>query len=141
MKIRRTTPSEAPDINFIPLIDVLLVIVIFLVCTTTFMRQSQLKVELPGTSAAQKAEAKDQPLVVKVGKDGNYGFENQTVLDEKGLRNALKKALGAAKPARDQRVLLEADSQATHQSVVTAMDVLASLGIEKVSIATASKGR
>lgn len=141
MKIRRINSGEAPEINFIPLIDVLLVIVIFLVCTTTFMRQSQLRVELPGTSAAQKADIKDQPLLVKVGKDGNYAFENQPVLDEKGLRKAVQKALGATRPARDQRVLLEADSQATHQSVVTAMDVLASLGIEKVSIATASKGR
>ncbi|MCQ8896535.1 biopolymer transporter ExbD [Limnobacter humi] len=138
MKIRRARSSTPPDINFIPLIDVLLVIVIFLVCTTTYVRQSQLKVELPGTQAAQAAQNTEKPLVVKVGADGNYALDGELINSEAVLKTRLEGLLRRmAKPA-DGRVVIEADATATHQSVVTVMDVLASVGVAKVSIATAS---
>lgn len=141
MKIRRLNTSEAPDINFIPLIDVLLVIVIFLVVSTTFVRQSQLKVELPGTQSTKENKTNDQPLIVRIGKDGNYALGDQGVLDETGLRTAVADTLSRSPQSPDLRAVLEADSDATHQSVVTAMDILASLGVSRVSIATASKKR
>ncbi|HEY1057637.1 MAG TPA: biopolymer transporter ExbD [Limnobacter sp.] len=138
MKIRRTRSSTPPEINFIPLIDVLLVIVIFLVCTTTYVRQSQLKVELPGTQAAQATPPNEKPLVVKVGADGNYAVEGELINNEALLKSRLDSRLRQTPKPSDSRVVIEADAAATHQSVVTVMDVLASLGVAKVSIATAS---
>lgn len=141
MKIRRISSTEAPDINYIPLIDVLLVIVIFLVCTTTFIRQSQLKVELPGTQPSKQQQQQDKPLIVRIGKDGNYSMPDQGILDEAKLRIAVRQAIKTLGANPDQRAVLEADSEATHQSVVTAMDILASEGVARVSIATTSKPR
>ena len=70
MRIKRTTSTEAPDINLIPLIDVLLVIVIFLVVSTTFMQPSQLEVDLPGTRSAQEDARPPEALRIRVGRDG-----------------------------------------------------------------------
>lgn len=138
MKIRRTNTTEAPDINFIPLIDVLLVIVIFLVCTTTFIRKSQLNVELPGTQSTKQQQT-DDPLVIRIGKDGNYATPNSGLLNASQLQQEIRTSIKNKGNNPEQRAVLEADSQATHQSVVTAMDILAAEGISRVSIATASK--
>ncbi|HEX4919080.1 MAG TPA: biopolymer transporter ExbD [Limnobacter sp.] len=143
MKIRRTQAGpEAPDINLIPLIDVLLVIVIFLVVSTTFLKPSALAVDLPGTSQAKAQPDQSQTLRIRVGKDGNYGFGHQATLDARQLRSELTKALASNtdKP-EDRRAIVEADASATHQSVVTVMDLLAGLGVARVSIATAANPR
>jgi biopolymer transport protein ExbD len=140
MKIQRDTTLEAPDINFIPLIDVLLVIVIFLVVTTTYVRQSQLKVELPGTQNAQQQNSQAPALLIRIGRDGNYALEGSGVLNAAELQNRLQTQWANLPNKKEQRVLLEADSAASHQAVVTAMDVLAKLGIARVGIATAGKG-
>ena len=142
MKLRRLDTGEPPDINFIPLIDVLLVIVIFLVCTTSFVRQSQLKVELPGTRSAETAKTDDSVLRIRVGVDGNFTVDQSAVLDANGLRRELKSALTklGTGPAT-ARAVIEADSKASHQSVVVAMDALASQGVARVSIATAGGRR
>lgn len=141
MKIKRTQPGpEAPDINLIPLIDVLLVIVIFLVVSTTFLKPSALAVDLPGTQAAQTQTDQPDALRIRVGRDGNFAYGNQTTLDAKQLRSELTKAL-ASLPSDPQgrRAIVEADAAASHQSVVTVMDVLAGLGVARVSIATSGK--
>ena len=139
MRIRRANKQDEPEINLIPLIDVLLVIVIFLVVSSTFVRTSQLKVELPGTQNAQKNEHKEERLEIKVGRDGNYSFDSKAVLDEQALRLALKQKLSEKPVNENTKAMIQADAAATHQSVVTVMDILASLGVAKVSIATARK--
>lgn len=139
MRIKRISSTEAPDINLIPLIDVLLVIVIFLVVSTTFMKPSQLKVDLPGTQSAKESEPETPALRIQVGRDGNYAFGKLGVLNETQLRTELAKAVLPAKAGQDQRAIVEADAAATHQSVVVVMDMLASLGVARVSIATAGK--
>lgn len=140
MRIRRTDNQEAPDINLIPLIDVLLVIVIFLVVTTTFMKPAALEVELPGTSDARAAEAELAPLRIQVGKDGNYALGNQSLQTPQALRAAVAQA-AAGRPAEQLRAQVEADAAAPHQAVVTAMDALAAAGVARVSIATAGQPR
>ncbi|HEX4844455.1 MAG TPA: biopolymer transporter ExbD [Limnobacter sp.] len=143
MKIRRSQAGpEAPDINLIPLIDVLLVIVIFLVVSTTFLKPSALAVDLPGTSQAKAQNEQAPTFRIRVGKDGNYGFGTQGSLDAQQLRSELAKALATNtdKP-EDRRAVVEADAAATHQSVVTVMDLLAGLGVARVSIATAATPR
>ena len=137
MRIKRTTSTEAPDINLIPLIDVLLVIVIFLVVSTTFMQPSALEVDLPGTQSAKEDNTQEQALRIRVGRDGNFAFGNQGILSEIQLRQELTKALAAGDAGGDRRAIVEADAAATHQSVVLVMDMLASLGVARVSIATA----
>lgn len=140
MRIKRINTSEAPDINLIPLIDVLLVIVIFLVVSTTFMQPSQLEVDLPGTQSAKEDSTPPEALRIRIGKDGNYAFGQRGVLNEAQLRTELSKALSASSGS-EKRAIVEADASATHQSVVAVMDMLASLGVAKVSIATAASSR
>lgn len=137
MRIKRTTGTEAPDINLIPLIDVLLVIVIFLVVSTTFMQPSALEVDLPGTQNAKEDSTPPEALRIRIGRDGNFSFGTEGVLNEVQLRRELTKVLAAGEPGQEQRAILEADAAATHQSVVVVMDMLASLGVARVSIATA----
>lgn len=138
MRIKRIQSSEAPDINLIPLIDVLLVIVIFLVVSTTFMKPSELAVDLPGTQGAREASEEPEMIRVRVGRDGNFALDTQGILTETQLRAALSKTLAARTNKDEQRAIIEADAAATHQSVVVVMDILASLGVARVSIATAS---
>ena len=137
MRIKRTNSTEAPDINLIPLIDVLLVIVIFLVVSTTFMQPSALEVDLPGTQSANEDNTPPEALRIRVGRDGNFALGNQGILNEIQLRQELTKALAAGAAGDERRAIVEADAAATHQSVVVVMDMLASLGVSRVSIATA----
>ena len=137
MRIKRNNSTEAPDINLIPLIDVLLVIVIFLVVSTTFMQPSQLEVDLPGTQSAKEENTSPQALRIRIGRDGNYTFGTQGILTESQLRRELTKTMSAINPGDERRAIVEADAAATHQSVVAVMDMLASLGVARVSIATA----
>lgn len=137
MRIKRIVSSDAPDINLIPLIDVLLVIVIFLVVSTTFMKPSQLEVDLPGTQSAKEDNTPQQALRIRIGRDGNYALGNQGILNEAQLRIEVSKALAASDSGTERRAIVEADAAATHQSVVLVMDMLASLGVARVSIATA----
>lgn len=140
MKIRRRIDSDPPEINLIPMIDILLVIVIFLVVSTSFVRQSQLKVELPGVNQKQTSEEAQEPLRIRIGKDGNYSLGSQSFDSEKTLKQALSVELSKPNLKKDElKAILEADATATHQSVVTVMDMLASLGVSRVSIATAAK--
>jgi len=137
LRIKRTNSTEAPDINLIPLIDVLLVIVIFLVVSTTFMQPSALEVDLPGTQSASEDNTPPEALRIRVGRDGNFALGNQGILNEIQLRQEVTKALAAGAAGDKRRAIVEADAAATHQSVVVVMDMLASLGVSRVSIATA----
>ncbi|WP_334120109.1 ExbD/TolR family protein [Limnobacter sp.] len=137
MRIKRTSAPEAPDINLIPLIDVLLVIVIFLVVSTTFMQPSQLEVDLPGTQSAKEDDTSPEALRIRIGRDGNYALGSQAILNETQLRRELSKVISAGNAREEKRAIVEADAAATHQSVVVVMDMLASLGVARVSIATA----
>jgi biopolymer transport protein ExbD len=136
VKIKRIDQTPAPEINLIPLIDILLVIVIFLVVSSTFIRQSQLRVELPGTQNGKTEQKQDNVLRIRIGKDGNYALGNQGLLNEQSLRIELTKTLSTLPEDNEHKAIIEADAMATHQSVVTVMDILASLGVARVSIAT-----
>ncbi|HEX4856271.1 MAG TPA: biopolymer transporter ExbD [Limnobacter sp.] len=137
MRIKRTSGPEAPDINLIPLIDVLLVIVIFLVVSTTFLQPSALEVDLPGTQNAPEEKTPPKALRIQVGRDGNYAMGNKGMMNETQLRTELNSVLAGSEARDRERAIVEADAAATHQSVVIVMDMLASMGVGKVSIATA----
>jgi len=135
MRIRDDRAHDEPEINLVPLIDVILVLIIFFVITTTFDARSTLQLQLP--SAQSKAEQlPNQPLSVLVNAEGRYFVDQREVL--RTDTDALKQALGqAAGEDRQRPVLLRADARTPHQAVVTALDALGQLGFRRVSIATA----
>lgn len=128
----RRTPE--PEINLISLIDIMLMIVIFFMLSSTFTEEARLRIRLPEASPRSVRPA-SQPLVIAIAADGRYRIEGREVLDRSpdALRAAVLVLLGET---RDRPVTLRADALAPHQSVVTAMDVLARLGVHEVDVAT-----
>ncbi|MGE4071931.1 MAG: ExbD/TolR family protein [Lysobacterales bacterium] len=130
------TAPEADDleITVIPLIDVILVLLIFFMATATFDQNSRIKVELPEASS-EATPAADQPLIVQIDSEGRYFINNSEVINSRieTLKSALQQQGGD--PAK-QSVVLRADARTQHQAVVTAMDALAQTGYRNLSIAT-----
>ena len=135
MRIRDHRADDEPEINLIPLIDVILVLVIFFVVTATFDARSILKIELPRASGEPAQNTKSLSLLVNA--DGRYFVEDREVLrqDVESLKATLSEVAGTD---RDRPVLLRADGRTPHQAVVTAYDALAQLGFHRVQIATAA---
>lgn len=132
MRFRQSSSDDGLEINLIPLIDVLLVMLIFLAATTTFMRQGALKITLP------RAEAEKQTLAsidIKVSQDGRFAIGEQIIAgaDIVLLTEALQ---NAKKEQQDPVVIIYADAMATHQSVMTAMQAARAVGIGKIHFAT-----
>jgi biopolymer transport protein ExbD len=128
-------PKDDPEINLIPLIDVSLLLVIFFMLTSTFMQEGRLKIELPQASIAPTGRQKSDPLVVTVTQAGVYRVNDRELINPSPdtLRAAIQEVAGAD---RNKPVTVRADGRATHQSVVTAMDVLGKLGFVRINIAT-----
>ena len=135
MRIQDFREDDTPEINLIPLIDVLLCLLIFFVVTTTFDARSVLKLELPRADG-QPSEAQSKALSVLVNAQGRYFVGDREVLrtDVESLKATLREVAG---DDRDRPVLLRADARTPHQAVVTALDALGQLGFRRVAIATA----
>lgn len=135
----RPRRAEEPEINLVSLIDVVLMIVIFFMLSSTFNEEGRLKIRLPEAGAVAAVRGEAQPIVVVVGAEGGYVVNGREVLGAgpEPLRAAL---LAVAGEGRDVRVTVRADARATHQSVVTAMDVLGRLGFRQMDIATVKEG-
>ena len=126
MKLQ-TRRREDIELNLAPLIDVVLLLVIFFMVSTTFVQEGRLRVELPRT-ARQPAAPRGEPLVITVTAEGGYRVNERTLVN-----HARTKVAGER---RDQPVTIRADGRASHQSVVTAMEAAAALGFTRVNIAT-----
>jgi biopolymer transport protein ExbD len=139
MRIRDHRAFDEPDINLVPLIDVILVLIIFFVVTATFDARSVLKLELPRATGEQ-ANDSAKPLIVLVNAEGRYFVDDREVLrDDVG---SLKATIGeVAGNDRDRPVLLRADARTPYQAVVTVYDALGQLGFRKVMSATAPQTR
>lgn len=133
MRLREKS-REDPEINLISLIDVVLLLVIFFMLSSTFVDEGRLNVQLP--SAVEPArQTPTGRIVVTVTQQGGYRV-NERELANAG-RDTLRRAVAeVAGEARDMHVVLRADARATHQSVVTAMDVLGRMGFAQLDIAT-----
>ena len=135
MRIRDDSAQDEPEINLVPLIDVILVLIIFFVITTTFDARSTLQLQLPNAQGEPVAD-QTQSLSVLINAEGRYFVGDQEVL--RTDIDALKQALAAAGGEdRARAVMLRADARTPHQAVVTALDALGQLGFRKISIATA----
>lgn len=136
MDFRRGVAHEEPEINLIPLIDVLLVILIFLMITTTYSRYTELKVNLP-TADAEKATERPGQIVVSVTANGVYSVDKQ-VLDTRDVTSLADALHAAADKAggREPIVVVNADAQAAHQAVVNVMEAARVAGLSHLTFAT-----
>lgn len=133
MKFRRRHPDE-PEINLIPFIDVLLVVLIFLMLSTTFARHTALQINLP---QAGGAPPKELPLevVVAVGSDGRYavgGAPLTGTVDVAALERALREA---SRGRQEVQVVVAADALAAHQRVMNVLDAARAAGLTRVAFA------
>jgi biopolymer transport protein ExbD len=134
MNFQKGKKTDEFEINFIPLIDVLLVIIIFLVVSTTFARFSQLKINLP-TAEANIAEKNLEFINVIISKDGQYAINQksisaQTVAD----LTIILKEISAGNT--DNPIVINADALASHQSVINVMEASRQAGLTKITFST-----
>lgn len=132
MNFRRNNPDDTPEINLIPLIDVLLVILIFLAATTSFTRFQAMQVALP---QAQAGAPEPQALELAISQDGLYALNGQLI--DTTQTAELTEILNTAASGNTQAVLvIHADAQATHESVIRIMEAARGAGIERIQFAT-----
>ena len=133
MKFRR---SGKPDsgINLTPLIDVVFLLLIFFMVTTTFTQVTRLLISLP-EAGGETVDAEPESLELTIDKEGNYALNGQSLInrDIKTIMAALKDASAGN---RDLPVVITADAESSHQAVVTAMDAAGKLGFNQLQIAT-----
>lgn len=129
--------TQEPEINLIPFIDVLLVVLIFLMLTTTtYSKFTELQLTLP---SADTEQMRDRPreLIVSIGADGRYVI-NKTELENRSV-DSIAAAMSSAAPAgSDSVVIISADANAPHQSVVSAMEAARRAGLSQITFATQS---
>ena len=132
MNFRRALRDDELEINLIPLIDVLLVILIFLAASTSFVRYQQMQLALP---QAQAEAIEPQSLTLAISQDNQYALESQWLsgADVDSMASELRKA---AASLENPLLIIYADAKSTHESVVRAMQAARQAGISRVSFAT-----
>jgi biopolymer transport protein ExbD len=136
VKFRHRSTREEPEINFIPLIDVLLVILIFLMVTTTYSRFSELKIDLPTADASKPPERLDQ-IDIGVDAKGTYSVNKNVIgpADRDKLVEELKRAAAGMK---EPVIVINADAEASHQSVIRVMEAAQASGYGRITFTTQS---
>ncbi len=139
MNLRPRSPQE-PEITVISMIDVVLLLLIFFMLSTTFVDEAKLKIQLPAASETPDRNAMRDRIEVTVTAQGSYRVNGKSLLNTSPttLSAAISRVAGES---RDVPVTVRADARTTHQSVVTAMDVLARLGFRSINIATVDEAQ
>jgi len=133
MKFQRHTRDE-PEINLIPFIDVLLVVLIFLMLSTTYSKFTEIQLKLPTADTdAQRDHPKE--LIVSVSSDGRYAV-NKMPIGGKSVDTIAAALSGAAKASKDTVVVVSADALASHQAVISVMEAARRAGLSQVTFAT-----
>ena len=135
LNFRRQRPDE-PEINLIPFIDVLLVILIFLMLSTTYSKFTELQVTLP-VADAEKARDRPNEIIVSVAADGRYAV-NRKPVDGRSVEVLTGELSAAATGATNALVIVSADATAAHQSVINVMDAARRAGLARLTFATQS---
>jgi biopolymer transport protein ExbD len=137
MKFGRRRPEE-PEINLIPFIDVLLVVLIFLMLSTTYSRFTELQINLPSADAEPLS---DRPveIVVAVAVDGRYTV-NKLPVDGRSIEALTAALAGAAQGRPETVVIVSADAWAAHQSVVNVLDAARRAGLSRLTFAAQTAG-
>ena len=128
--------NEEPEINVTSLIDVVLLLVVFFMLSSNFTAEGRLQIRLPQASPTPSQHGGDEALVVSVSASGSYLVNGRELVNSSPdtLRAAIVKTTGGA--AHANSVTIRADGRASHQAVVTAMDVLGRLGFTQMNVAT-----
>lgn len=139
MRIRDRRAEDNPDINLVPMIDVILCLIIFFVITTTFDARSVLKLELPRADG-ERSEAKTRQLSLLINAEGRYFVDDREALrtDVESLKRTIVEVAG---DDRERTVLIRADARTPWQAVITAYDALGQLGFRRIANATAPEQR
>ena len=134
MKFKRSTQDDL-SINITPLIDVVFLLLIFFMVTTTFSRETRLLVNLPEANAELSEETEINQIEILVTEEGSYAINGRSLVNSQieTLMRGLEIESGGN---QDLPILLIADAEATHQSVVTAMDAIGQAGFSRLNIAT-----
>lgn len=130
--------EEEPELNLTSLIDVVLLLVIFFMVSTSFVRETELQVQLPEATA--EAPASDTPAMeIIVNAEGEYFLNGEALVEPRPeiLQRAIMKVYG---DNRDVPVTIRADARTSHQSVVSVMDVAGKMGFVNITIVTANEG-
>jgi biopolymer transport protein ExbD len=135
VKLRGARVRDEPELNVIPLVDVFLLLLIFFMLTTTFMRPSQIAIRLPEAGVSSGAPVDSDELEIVVTGKGEFRVNGRALVDSRP--ETLEAAIRKVMPEVTKRhVTLSADGRANHQDVVTAMDVAGRLGFVEVRITT-----
>ena len=137
MRFRPRAFREEPEINFIPLIDVLLVILIFLMVTTTYSRFAELQINLP-TADAAKAPERTEQIDVAVDAQGKYQINRSAVVFQ-GAEPFSQELRRAAGDKKDPVIIISADANSPHQSVINVMEAARIAGYAKITFTTQAK--
>ena len=128
-------PKTQPEVNLTSLIDVVLLLLIFFMVSTSFVKQSQIAISLPQADSAALVEEVPQQIDIMITETGTFLINNRELINSRPetIRNALQKVSGGS---NSLPLTISADANAKHPDVVTAMDVAGRLGFTQISIAT-----
>ena len=135
MNFRKNSRDE-PEINLIPFIDVLLVVLIFLMLSTTYSKFTELQIKLP-LADAEKQRDYPKEVIVAVSRDGRY-MVNKTPVDGRSLQALGQALVEGASAGKDSVIIISADATATHQAVITVMEAARRSGFTQITFATQS---
>jgi biopolymer transport protein ExbD len=133
----RTRPREQPEINLTSLIDVVLLLLVFFMVSTSFLKATEIRLQLPQAEAVPRIEPPAE-IEIMVSASGEYFVDGQQLINRRPetLQRALERVAG---DDRDLPVTIRADGRTSHQSVVTAMDIVGRAGFSRILIATVSE--
>ena len=130
----RPRHRDEPEINLIAFIDVLLVVLIFLMLSTTYSKFTELQLTLP-TADAEQMRDRPKEVIVSISADGRYAID-KTALEDRSVEAIAGALAGAAPAGSDSIVIISADAAAPHQSVVSAMEAARRAGLSQITFAT-----
>jgi biopolymer transport protein ExbD len=132
-----TSKQEAPDVNLTPMIDVVFLLLLFFMVSTSFIRESSLKVDLPEATGEAMAE-QIEPIDIIINSAGIFTINQTELLDNsrEAVSEALKTAVGEQ---TDPHIVISADADTDYQNIVTAMDTAQALGYSRLTLATRQK--
>ena len=134
MKLQSRSKEE-PEINLTSLIDVVLLLLVFFMVSTSFVREAEINIRLPEANAATAPEPSAEVLEITITQTGNFAVNGRSLInsERRTLRAAIEQMMGEG---REVPVLIRADAQSVHQATVTAMSVAGELGFREINIAT-----
>ncbi len=129
----RQKPRKQVEVSLTPMIDVVFLLLIFFMVTTSFNRETELNIMLPKAHGSEKTEQK-KSIMLTIDADGLYYVDNHQVINKKlsTLRKALQKATGEKK---NMPLIISADAKTTHQAVINALDIAQKIGLTHITFA------